>query len=92
MANYLFSYDLNGQRPTHAEMDTHIQASGWANGRILETVWYIGTQQDPQTVVAYLRQILSANDSFALASCDQMTFDNLLVSEQSLSDAWSSYS
>ena len=88
MANYVFSYDLHGQRPTHAEMDEHIRASGWANGRLLESVWYIGTDQDAQTIFAYLQRITSANDRLMVALCEQLTFVNLLVTGESLSEAW----
>ena len=28
MANYIVSYDLNGSKPTHAEMDKHM-GEGW---------------------------------------------------------------
>lgn len=36
MANYIVSYDLNGSRPTHAEMDKHMGEAGWAHVRFAE--------------------------------------------------------
>lgn len=88
MANYIFSYDLNGQRPTHEEMDKHIEASEWSCGRILETVWYIGTSDEANEVSAFLTSILSANDSYTLVKAEFMVFQNLLVRERDIQTSW----
>ena len=41
MANFLVTYDLNGPRPSHAEMDKHIEKISSVHCRLLETVWYV---------------------------------------------------
>lgn len=91
MPNYLFSYDLNGSHPTHAEMDQHIKDSGWSVGRILETVWYIGTTQILTDVEEYVTSILSDNDPYIVADCHTAAFDNLLVTEESFLEAWRAF-
>lgn len=91
MANYIFSYDLNGTHPTHAEMDKHIKESGWATGRILETVWYVGANETSATVTEYLTSILSDNDRYIVVTASSMEFDKLLVTEDSLLKAWLKY-
>ena len=44
MSNFIVTYDLNGPRPTHAQIDSHLLALGqdFVRGRILESVWYVG--------------------------------------------------
>jgi hypothetical protein len=91
MANYIFSYDLNGKRPTHEEMDKHLEASGWSVGRILETVWYIGAAATSEEVTEYATSILSGNDRYVLVTASHMTFENLLVEHKSLVEAWAAH-
>ena len=88
MANYIASYDLNGSIPTHAQMDKHIATKGWAYGRILETVWYIGTSDTRKQVFAHLDSILSANDRLLVVSASNATFRDLLVTDKSFQDEW----
>ncbi len=88
MANYVVSYDLNGRRPTHAEMDKHMEKAGWTRGRILETVWYVGTSADIEAVAGYVDQLLSDNDSLVVVSCVGARFKNLLAPSQRVIAAW----
>lgn len=88
MANYIVSYDLNGNRPTHAQMDKHMESAGWARGRILETVWYVGTPSSRKAVYDHINSILSTNDRIIVVDAGQATFRNLLLNDQSLVDAW----
>ena len=89
MANYLLSYDLNGNRPTHAEMDDHLEDSGWTIARILETVWYVGTSASQRDVFDYANEILSRNDGLIVATCYDASFKNLLVEGISFQSWWS---
>lgn len=89
MANYIVSYDLNGPRPSHAEMDKHMESAGWTRGRILETVWYVGTAANLDQVSSYVGQILSDNDSLVVVSCTGARFQNLLIPSQNVINAWS---
>jgi hypothetical protein len=91
MANYIFSYDLNGKQPTHGEMDKHIKESPYATGRLLETVWYVGASASAEAVTGYLTSILSTNDRYILVTATDMTFQKLLVKEDSLLTAWTKH-
>ncbi|CAM3514412.1 hypothetical protein AGR4A_Cc190039 [Agrobacterium tumefaciens str. B6] len=88
MANYIISYDLNGQRPTHAEMDKHIEKLGTCAYRILETVWYVNSTKTRQDMATYVSAILSNNDSYIVVDATDMSFRKLLVSDQKLIDCW----
>jgi hypothetical protein len=44
MANFIVTYDLNGPRPSHKEMDDHLRTLSAARGRVLETVWWSSTR------------------------------------------------
>lgn len=89
MANYIVSYDLNGSTPTHAEMDKHIaQKTGWARGRVLETVWYIGTSDTRGVVYDHFNAKLSANDRLLVVTASEASWRNLLVSNDSLKSSW----
>lgn len=86
MANYIVSYDLNGSRPAHKEMDDHMAKAGWARGRILETVWYVGTRQTLSQVYDHVNAILSSNDQLIVVEGSEAQFRDLLISD--LADAW----
>jgi hypothetical protein len=88
MANYIVSYDLNGSVPTHKQMDDHMGAAGWDRGRILETVWYVGTAQSLDDVYNHVNLILSANDQLIVVTALGAAFRNLLISDTSLQEAW----
>lgn len=88
MANYIVSYDLNGPHPTHAAMDKHMEKAGWERGRILETVWYVGTRQTIGQVYDHVKAILSSNDQFVVLTASEAAWHKLLISDDSLQDAW----
>lgn len=89
MANYIVSYDLNGSTPTHAEMDKHIaKQAGWSRGRVLETVWYIGTKDTQDAVYNHFNAILSSNDRLLVVTASNITWRKLLVSDASLKSSW----
>lgn len=88
MANYFVSYDLNGPTPSHPTMDKHMEGAGWARGRVLETVWYVGTTASLKSVFDHVNSILSANDRLIVVQAEDAHFRNLLVSNASLQKAW----
>ena len=88
MANYVVSYDLNGLRPTHHEMDKHMEGAGWARGRILETVWWVGTTQSLDAVYDHVNAILSNNDQLIVVLAQEAAWRNLLITNDSLTAAW----
>ena len=79
MANYIVSYDLNGPTPSHQTMDKHMETAGWTRGRILETVWYVGTEQSLQQVAGYVNSILSSNDGLIVVQATDFRHKNSLV-------------
>lgn len=89
MANYFVSYDLNGDTPSHAQMDKHMEGAGWARGRVLETGWYVGASVSLKAVYDHVNSILSANDRLLVIAASNAHFWNLLVSDASLQDSWS---
>lgn len=88
MANYFISYDLNGQRPTHAEMDKHLQKLGPCVLRVLETVWYVAYSGTEENLFKHANQILSNNDSLLVISASNCRWKNLLVSDEQLQQCW----
>lgn len=88
MSNFIISYDLNGQHPTHAEMDKNIEQLGEPYARILETVWYVGSSRTVSQIHDYVNSILSENDSLLVIEGDEASFRNLLIDDQALVQAW----
>lgn len=88
MANYIVSYDLNGPRPTHAQMDEHMGKAGWARGRILETVWYVGTGLTADQVHDHISKILSGNDLLLVVEASYAVWNELIIDDASLRRAW----
>jgi hypothetical protein len=88
VANYIVSYDLNGPTPTHHEMDEHMGDAGWTRGRILETVWYVGTDQTETEVYQHINTILSEDDQLIVVCASSATFRDLLIDAESLEAAW----
>jgi hypothetical protein len=88
VANYIVSYDLNGSRPTHPEMDKHMEKAGWTRGRILETVWYVGTRQTLAEVYNHVNAILSNNDQMIVVDATDAQWRNLLITDASLKASW----
>ena len=86
--NYFASYDLNGQRPTHKEMDDHLKKLGPCVHRVLETVWYIRTNKTRSELFDYVSSILSANDRALVIEASAANWRNLLVPDKSIQDCW----
>lgn len=89
MANFIFSYDLNGPNPSHHEMDQHIQALNCVYGRVLETVWYV--KADGMTHASlrdYLALILGPEDQLLVVECYAAAWQNLRVESAAFKAAW----
>jgi hypothetical protein len=86
--NYFASYDLNGQRPTHREMDEHLKKLGPCVHRVLETVWYIRTSKSRDELYQYMNSILSNNDRILVIVASDCTWRNLLVSDEAIKNCW----
>lgn len=88
MANYIVSYDLNGERPTHEEMDDHLGKIGAARGRILETVWYVGFAGTIRALQDHAKSILGSEDLLLVVEAKVATWTQLLVDTESLKASW----
>jgi hypothetical protein len=89
LANYFVSYDLNGARPTHAEMDEHLKKLGKCVHRVLETVWFVPTSTTKEGVYNYANRILSDNDRLLVIDAQDGIWRNLLVSNETMQGCWS---
>lgn len=88
MANLIVSYDLNGPRPSHEEMDQHLEKLGVWRGRVLETVWYVAGNENAATLFAHVKSILGPEDRLLVVEASEGSWENLLVEDESLLDAW----
>jgi len=81
MANFILSYDLNGPRPSHAEMDKHLGllGAGFVQARVLETVWYVAGPTTVDRLRNYVQSILSANDQVLVVEASRAAWANLKV-------------
>jgi hypothetical protein len=83
MANFIVTYDLNGPRPSHKEMDEHLKALGpeFLRGRILETVWYVAGPTHSLPLRNYVQRILGPEDLLLVVEARNATWTKLLVDE-----------
>jgi hypothetical protein len=89
MTNFVVSYDLNGPRPSHHEMDQHLEKLGAIHARVLETVWYVRSENETAvTLRDHIGQILGPEDQLLVVRCSTAAWRNLLVTSASLKAAW----
>ena len=86
--NYFVSYDLNGQRPAHAEMDQHLAKLGSCVHRVLETVWYVRTSKSLTEMYEYVNNFVSPNDRVLIIEATDCWMRNLLVPVESIQNCW----
>lgn len=85
MANFIVTYDLNGPRPSHKQMDDHLRALGprFLRGRILETVWYVAGPTTAPLLRDYVNRILGKEDLLLVVEASYAAWTKLLVDAQS---------
>ena len=88
MANYFLSYDLNGPRPSHAEMDKHLESLGYPYGRVLETVWYVSFPGSAEQLLELAGSTLGSEDLLLVIEARNAAWTRLLVDTNSLLAAW----
>lgn len=92
MANFIVSYDLNGPNPSHREMDDHLRKVSGHYGRLLETVWYVGSfDLTYDGLRDYVASILGPEDQLLVVECQEAAWRNLLITNESLNEAWERY-
>lgn len=88
MANYIVTYDLNGPRPSHQEMDEHLEKIGTAHARILETVWYVAYSGSASQLCDQVKSILGSEDLLLVVEGKAAAWTSLLVDSNALVTAW----
>jgi hypothetical protein len=90
MANFIVSYDLNGPRPSHAEVDKHLAALGarFLRARVLETVWYVAGPTTAEALREYMKILLRPEDQLLVVEAIRAAWSNLLVDDVSLKTAF----
>lgn len=88
MANFILSYDLNGSKPSHSEVDAHLEKLGATRGRVLESVWYVGCDTTAEKLVDYMDQILGDEDQILVVEASDAAWRNLLITDESMQEAW----
>ncbi|BCG75051.1 hypothetical protein MesoLj113a_62090 [Mesorhizobium sp. 113-1-2] len=88
MANFVVTYDLNGPRPSHKEMDDHLRKLVANRGRILETVWWVEYPGTAAQLRDQVKTILGNEDLLLVIEARSAAWTKLLVDEKSLIEAW----
>lgn len=88
MTNFIVSYDLNGDVPSHTQVDEALANLGAARGRILETVWYVGYSGSLETLFNAVDGLMTKNDQVAVIEASNMMYRNLLVTDNSIQANW----
>ena len=88
MENFFVSYDLNGPRPTHAEMDEHLKRLNTPVHRVLETVWYVQYPGTTNDVYEHAKLILSSIDRLLVMDAQGPAWHNLLVPDEVIQNNW----
>ncbi len=88
MANFIVTYDLNGPRPSHKEMDDHLKRVTANRGRILETVWWVSYSGTAAQLRDQVKTILGKEDLLLVIEAKSAAWTSLLVTDSSLLEAW----
>lgn len=88
MPNFIVSYDLNGPRPSHQEMDAHLSRIGSGRARLLETVWWINYPGTAAQLRDQIMAILRPEDRLLVCECTDAAWQRLLVDGDALANAW----
>ncbi|MER8894212.1 hypothetical protein [Mesorhizobium sp. M0676] len=79
MANFVLTYDLNGPRPSHKEMDDFLKALVVNRGRILETVWWVDYPGTAAQLRDRVKTILGPEDLLLVIEAKSAAWTKLLV-------------
>jgi len=81
MANFIVTYDLNGPRPSHKEVDEHLKklGAGVAYARVLETVWHVAGPTTAEALRNYMAALLGSEDLVLVLDVRQAAWTKLLV-------------
>lgn len=88
MANYFVTYDLNGPRPSHPEMDKHLRMLSQNAVRVLETVWLVKYTGTSLALCNEVNKILGTEDLLlVIDTLDNPSWTKMLVSSEAFKKA-----
>lgn len=88
MANFIITYDLNGPKPSHKEMDEFLSKLVANRGRVLETVWWVEYEGTAAQLRDRLKTILGTEDLLLVIEAKSAAWTSLLVDDAALKTAW----
>ena len=88
MSNFIVTYDLNGPRPSHKEMDDHMEQLAPIRGRVLETVWWVKYPGTAAQLRDRVKTILGNEDLLLVIEAKSAAWTNILVNGTALNEAW----
>lgn len=88
MANFIVSYDLNGPKPSHDEVDKRMEKAGYTRARILETVWYVGADAEAHDIYNHVAPLFMEEDGLIVVKATDGVWDALLIENDELEKAW----
>lgn len=88
MANFIVTYDLNGSSPSHKQMDDHLSTLGSNRARVLESVWWVDYPGTAAELRDQVKTILGTEDLLLVIEGKSAAWTRLLVTGESLKDAW----
>lgn len=88
MANFIVTYDLNGPRPSHREMDEHLHKLTAYRARVLETVWWVDYPGTAVELRDQVQAILGSEDLLLVIEAKGAAWTRLLVNSNALINAW----
>lgn len=88
MANFVITYDLNGPKPSHKEMDDHLRKLTANRGRILETVWWVDYPGTAAQLRDQVKTILGREDLLLVIEATSAAWTKLLVDNEAFLEAW----
>ncbi|MER9865895.1 hypothetical protein NKJ35_01625 [Mesorhizobium sp. M0136] len=88
MANFVITYDVNGPRPSHKEMDDFLKALVANRGRILETVWWVDYRGTAAELRDRVKTILGPEDLLMVIEAKSAAWTKFLVDGNALVKAW----
>lgn len=69
-------------------MDKHLHQLPAIRGRILETVWYLSYSGTATQLRDYVQRLLGPEDRLIVVEAKALAWQNLLVSNAALKQAW----
>lgn len=88
MPNFVVTYDLNGPRPSHKQMDDLIPTLAATYASVLETVWWLDFPGTAAGLRDRLQTILGQEDFLLVIECKSAAWTRLLVDGQAFKQAF----